>query len=62
MSRAGLRAVRFFSFSALVRPRALLYLAVLSLAALLLLSFGLTHGSRPFLLPPSDVRCFILNV
>lgn len=47
MNRAGLRAVRFFSFSALVRPRALLYLAVLSLAALLLLSFGLTHGSLP---------------
>ncbi len=47
MNRAGLRAVRFSSFSALVRPRALLYLTVLTLAVLLLLSFGLTHGSLP---------------
>lgn len=43
-------------------PGALLYLAVLSLAALLLLSFGLTHGSLP--IPASAIgrALFILNV
>ena len=40
MNRAGLRAVRFFSFSALVRPKALAYLSLFALMALGLLGFG----------------------
>lgn len=47
MNRAGLRALRVGAFSALVRPKALAYLAVLTLAACLLVGFGLTHGSLP---------------
>lgn len=47
MSRAGLRALRIGTFSTLVRPRALACLALISLAAFILLGFGLTHGSLP---------------
>lgn len=47
MNRAGLRALRVGAFSALVRPKALVCLAVLTLAACLLTAFGLTHGSLP---------------
>ena len=47
MNRAGLRALRVGAFSALVRPKALACLAVLTLAACLLTAFGLTHGSLP---------------
>ena len=52
MSRAGLRALHVGPVSALVRPKALACLALLSLAALLLLSFGLhallQHFKRRF--------------
>ncbi|ENN6803965.1 iron ABC transporter permease [Enterobacter ludwigii] len=47
MSRAGLRALRIGTFSTLVRPRALACLALISLAAFILLGFGLMHGSLP---------------
>lgn len=47
MNRAGLRALRVGAFSALVRPKALVCLAVLTLAACVLTAFGLTHGSLP---------------
>lgn len=47
MSRMGLQALRIGPFSRLVRPGAVLCLAVLSLAAVLLLGFGLIHGSLP---------------
>lgn len=47
MNRAGLRALRVGAFSALVRPKALVCLAVLTLTACLLTAFGLTHGSLP---------------
>ncbi|HDR2619426.1 TPA: iron ABC transporter permease [Enterobacter chuandaensis] len=47
MNRAGLRALRVGAFSALVRPKALVCLVILTLAACLLTAFGLTHGSLP---------------
>ncbi|KAI3491548.1 hypothetical protein L1887_44169 [Cichorium endivia] len=47
MNRAGFRAIRIGRLSALVRPRALACLTLLSLVALSLLGFGLTHGSLP---------------
>ena len=47
MNRAGLRALRVGAFSALVRPKALVCLVILTLAACLLTGFGLTHGSLP---------------
>ncbi len=47
MNRAGLRALRVGTFSALVRPKALACLAILTLGACLLTGFGLTHGSLP---------------
>lgn len=43
--RAGLRPLRIGQVSTLVRPRALLCLTLFSLLALILLGFGLTHGS-----------------
>ncbi|MBE3477067.1 iron ABC transporter permease [Enterobacter cloacae complex sp. I7] len=47
MNRAGLRALRVGAFSALVRPKALVCLVILTLAACLLTGLGLTHGSLP---------------
>lgn len=45
--RAGLRPLRIGAYSALVRPRTLAWLALFLLMTVLLLSFGLTHGSLP---------------
>jgi len=45
MNRAGLRAWRIGPFSTLIRPKALRCLALFTLVSVLLLSFGLTHGS-----------------
>lgn len=45
--RAGLRPLRLGTFSAVVRPKALLLLGMLILLALGMMLYGLTHGSLP---------------
>ncbi|RXX63014.1 iron ABC transporter permease, partial [Enterobacter cloacae] len=47
MSRAGLRAWRVGPFSGQVRPAAVARVTLIALMGILLLGFGLTHGSLP---------------
>lgn len=47
MSRAGLRAWRVGPFSGQVRPAAVARVTLIALMGVLLLGFGLTHGSLP---------------
>ena len=74
MNRAGLRAWRIGPFSTLIRPKALRCLALFTLVSVLLLSFGLTHGSlaipasaigRALFSPQSleaDARYIVMNI
>lgn len=60
MNRGGLRALRVGPFSARVRPRALALLCVCLMLALVLLCFGLTHGSMP--IPASAIGHALFNL
>lgn len=59
MNRAGLRAWRVGPFSRLVRPGAMACVALIVLVSVLLLGFGLTHGSLP--IPASAIGRALLT-